>query len=135
MKLESRSKAQSGMWHDLLEPHWTPEFDVHGSGMAWTTCKYVTSKSGDASIRSSWIFFTCKETEAVLAGRILNILIPSNSSTQHAETLVVIQRYNISVTRDARMSMPVLSLSPDITVGKPTVSKAAPASREVFYTL
>ncbi|KAJ7712408.1 hypothetical protein B0H14DRAFT_2645293 [Mycena olivaceomarginata] len=71
-----------------------------------------------------------QETEAVLAGRILNILIPSNSSTQHAETLVVIQRYNISVTRDARMSMPVLSLSPDIAVAKPTVSKAAPQHPE-----
>lgn len=59
VKLESRSKAQSGMWRDL-EPHWTPELDVHGSGRAWTTCKYVTSKSGDAYMKSSWIFFTCK---------------------------------------------------------------------------
>ncbi|KAJ6609282.1 hypothetical protein B0H10DRAFT_1954712 [Mycena sp. CBHHK59/15] len=39
IKLESRSKARSGTWHDLLEPYWTQELDIHGSGKTWTTCK------------------------------------------------------------------------------------------------
>ncbi|KAJ6608351.1 hypothetical protein B0H10DRAFT_1955505 [Mycena sp. CBHHK59/15] len=119
IKLESRSKARSGTWRDLLEPYWTQELDIHASGKTWTTCKYVVSKSGDVCSKRSWVFFTCKETEAVLAGRICDILIPSSSVTQHAETSVVIQCFNISATLDECMCMPVLSLSPDILVAKP----------------
>ncbi|KAJ6632090.1 hypothetical protein B0H10DRAFT_2159562 [Mycena sp. CBHHK59/15] len=113
IKLKSRSKAWSGTWCDLLEPYWTQELDVHGSGKMWTTCKYVVSKSGDVCSKHSW------ETEAVLAGQICNILIPSSSVMQHAETSIVIQCFNISATWDECMSIPVLSLSPDILVAKP----------------
>ncbi|KAJ6609616.1 hypothetical protein B0H10DRAFT_1954443 [Mycena sp. CBHHK59/15] len=113
IKLESRSKARSGTWRDLLEPYWTQELDIHGSGKMWTMCKYVVSKSGDVCSKHSW------ETEAVLAGWICDILIPSSSVMQHAETSVVIQRFNISATRDESSAQPLRMLKVSFKNGVP----------------
>jgi hypothetical protein len=58
----------------------------------------------------------------VLAGRILNIVIPMDALTKHDQALVIVQRFNVSTARDTRMNMPVLSPSPEYVTVKPAVS-------------
>ncbi|KAF8143985.1 hypothetical protein K438DRAFT_1910992 [Mycena galopus ATCC 62051] len=79
----------------------------------------LSPKAGDPCKKRSWVFFKFQHTDAVLTGRILNIVIPVDASTKHDEALVVIQRFFVSAARDIRMNMPVLSPSTEYFAVKP----------------
>ncbi|KAJ6566807.1 hypothetical protein B0H19DRAFT_940681 [Mycena capillaripes] len=119
IKLESRRKAITAAWRESLGVYWTPELDARGAGKLWKSCKYVIAKTGDVCTKLSWVFFKSQETGVISTGRIRNILIPVVSATHHKEAVVIVQRFDVSATRDARMHMPVLSPSPEIIVAQP----------------
>ncbi|KAJ6536221.1 hypothetical protein B0H19DRAFT_1213746 [Mycena capillaripes] len=119
IKLESRRKAITAAWRESLGVYWTPKLDARGAGKLWKSCKYVIAKTGDVCTKLSWVFFKSQETGVISTGRIRNILIPVVSATHHKEAVVIVQRFDVSATRDARMHMPVLSPSPEIIVAQP----------------
>ncbi|KAJ7677316.1 hypothetical protein B0H17DRAFT_1139678 [Mycena rosella] len=80
-QLESRQKAISASWREIIGPHWSAGIDAHGAGKVWTTCKYVISQAGD-------------DTDIISAGRITNILIPLVSSTQHGDAVDILFHFN-----------------------------------------
>ncbi|KAJ7719037.1 hypothetical protein B0H16DRAFT_1739633 [Mycena metata] len=112
IKLDSRRTAVSAPWREALGTLWSPQIDARGHGKVWTTCKYVVSQAGDICKKKSWVFYKCKDTDSVSAGRISNILIPAAASTKHDEAVVFLQKFVVSSIRDERMNMPVLSPSP-----------------------
>ncbi|KAJ7483970.1 hypothetical protein B0H11DRAFT_2416152, partial [Mycena galericulata] len=119
IKLDSRRTATTAPWREILGSLWTPELDPRGAGKIWTTCKYVVSQTGDICQKQSWVFFKCKNTGTVFAGRIWNILIPVTASTQHSSCVAVVRQFVVSGTRDNRMNMPVLSPSRDTHLVEP----------------
>ncbi|KAJ7675041.1 hypothetical protein B0H17DRAFT_1161670 [Mycena rosella] len=92
--LESRQKAISASWREIIGPHWSAGIDAHGAGKVWTTCKYVISQAGDVCTKLSWVFFKSTDTDIISAGRITNILIPLVSSTQHGDAVDILFHFN-----------------------------------------
>ncbi|KAJ7362677.1 hypothetical protein DFH08DRAFT_910804 [Mycena albidolilacea] len=116
IKLDSCRTAVSGPWREVLASLWSPELDNHGAGKNWTSCKYVISQAGDPCKKRLWIFFKSQLTGTVLAGHILNIVIPMDALTKHDQALVIVQRFNQAFHC---MNMPVLSPSPEYVTVKP----------------
>lgn len=58
----------------------------------------------------------------MLCGRISGVLIPSEAQTNHNMAITIIERFNVSDTRDSRFNMPVLSRTEDTSFVHPEVS-------------
>ncbi|KAJ7226230.1 hypothetical protein C8J57DRAFT_1197699 [Mycena rebaudengoi] len=106
-KVMSKAKRTSSSWKDALGIHWRDEMDHQPEASVWDSCKYVVSRSGDPCMPGSWIFFKAADDEAVIAGRIAKILLPSKSLST-ATSRIIIEEFNVSATNDPRMNMPLL---------------------------
>ncbi|KAJ7269023.1 hypothetical protein C8J57DRAFT_1435715 [Mycena rebaudengoi] len=93
-----KSKPKPGTWKHMLDQDWGPEFDAYGAGKNWT--------AGDICKPNSWIFFKAPLSGEIFTGRIRVILTPVDSSTQETQAVAVIQRFNVSATRDIHLNMP-----------------------------
>ncbi|KAJ7725015.1 hypothetical protein B0H14DRAFT_3620845 [Mycena olivaceomarginata] len=119
IKLAPRRTAVSAPWRDILGSLWSAELHRHGAEKVWTTCKFVVSQAGDICTKDSFIFFKCQDTGDVLTGRICNILIPVNASTSHDQAAIIVRKFVVSMERNVRLNMPVLSPSDVIHVVNP----------------
>lgn len=113
----------SHLYHDGLDP-----LISGGSEFDWVRHRYVISKSRDVCLENTWIFFRTKVCISIYlhnsiylsdfivkgsacnitAGRIFRILSPASSCHKTKDTVVIVEQFQISDTKDVRLNMPML---------------------------
>lgn len=130
-KVQSMNKQCPALWkvslghlyHDGLDP-----LISGGSDFDWVRHRCVISKSQDVCLEKAWVFFRTKVCISiyphksislsdfivkgpacnVTTGHIFRILSPASSCHKTKDTVVIVEQFQISDTKDVRLNMPVL---------------------------
>ncbi|KAJ6617842.1 hypothetical protein B0H10DRAFT_1796504 [Mycena sp. CBHHK59/15] len=110
-KLMPKEKRNRSTWKEALGCHWSEENSPRGQEQMWNLCKYVVSREGDICIPASWIFFRvqgdAENSEVVIAGRIITVLLPDDTLSTTG-SIALVEQFNVSDINDPRLNMPLL---------------------------
>ncbi|KAJ7176872.1 hypothetical protein C8R46DRAFT_989066 [Mycena filopes] len=125
MRMASKSKSPFLGWKDTLASSPTNKLpEPLYAAVRWRKAVGVTAQSGDFCRERSWIFAR-NEENAVVLGRIREVVIPETSPEGLPSGVITLDRFVVSEVLHPDFGMPVLQRPTDASLQTVTVSPTA----------